>query len=92
MNNSAETRKKSKVNVKVFEQNVEPIVDLKNFNPFRDLKSINDEKTAREIEESLNDPSLGTVFFKCNRKRCILKVIFYPFLLTIALGFEQIYT
>ena len=80
INNFVEASKSSKetrVNVKVFEQNVEPIVDLKNFNPHRDWKSIDHVKTAREVEESLNDPNLGTVVFKCNRKKCLLKVILY---------------
>lgn len=83
LNNLVETRKSSKetrVNVKVFEQNVEPIVDLKNFDPHRDWKSIDHVKTAREVEESLNDPNLGTVVFKCNSKKCLLKVILYSFL------------
>ena len=74
LNNSVETPKSSKetrVNVKVFGQNVEPIVDLKNFNPHKDWKSIDDDKTAREVEESLNDPNLGTVVFECNRKKCL---------------------
>ena len=80
LNNLAETRKSSsKVNVKVFEQNVESIVDLKDFNSF-DLKSINHDKTAREVEESLNDPSLGTVFFECNRKKCLLKLSNFIFI------------